>query len=153
MVLLNLLFFWPARVAAYWQWAGPLLARVVVGYTFMLAGWGKLNNLEQVTQYFTELGIPWPHILTPFTAGWECFGGFLLLLGLMTRISGGALAITMIVATISAKAADVHSLEDLLGFEEAAYCAIFTWLAIAGAGKVSLDYVLERRFARRVFRS
>jgi putative oxidoreductase len=32
----------------------------------------------------------------------------------------------------------------LLGFEEATYFAVFTWLAICGAGKASLDYILER---------
>lgn len=145
--LLNLLILWPKQIADYFRWAGPLVARIVAGYTFMLAGWGKLNNLEAVTGYFADWGIPFPQILTPFTAGWECFGGLFLILGLMTRISGGGLAVVMIVATIAAKADDVHSLEDLLGFEEAAYFAVFTWLAIAGAGKASLDYLLERRFS------
>lgn len=146
MWLLNLLIFWPKKIAGYLQWAGPLMARIVVGYTFMLTGWGKLTNLAAITENFKEWGIPFPQILTPFTAGWECFGGLFLILGLMTRISGGALAIVMIVATLAAKASDVHSLEDLLGFEEATYFAAFTWLAIAGPGKASLDYLLERRF-------
>ncbi|MES2905499.1 MAG: DoxX family protein, partial [Pseudomonadota bacterium] len=74
MFLSNLLIVWPKRIAAHFEWAGPLIARIVVGYTFMLTGWGKLNNLEQVTSYFTELGIPFPHVLTPFVAGWEFLG-------------------------------------------------------------------------------
>ncbi len=84
-------------------------------------------------------------MLTPFVAGVECFGGLLLIFGFLTRISGGALAIVMVVATISAKWEDIDSLETLLGFEEAAYCALFTWLAISGAGKASLDYWLCER--------
>lgn len=149
MWMLSLLILWPKRTAAHFEWAGPLVARVVVGYTFMLTGWGKLNDLETVTGYFADWGIPFPHILTPFTAGWECFGGLFLILGLMTRISGGALAIVMIVATSAAKAEDIHSLADLLGFEEATYFAVFTWLSISGAGKASLDYLLERRFDKK----
>jgi len=148
MQLLNLLFFWPKRIAGYFLWAGPLVARFVVGYTFMLTGWGKLNNLEFVTKNFIDWGIPFPHFMTPFVASWECFGGLFLILGLMTRICSGALAVTMIVAIISAKWADVGSLEDLLGFEESTYLAVFTWLAISGAGKASLDYLLERRFLK-----
>jgi putative oxidoreductase len=69
------------------------------------------------------------------------------MLGFLTRISGGALGVTMIVAIVSAKWADVDSLETLAGFEETTYLAVFLWLAIAGAGKVSLDRLIERRFS------
>jgi putative oxidoreductase len=51
----------------------------------------------------------------------------------------------MIVAIAAAKWSDVDSLETLLGFEEATYFAVFTWLAICGAGKASIDHLLERR--------
>jgi putative oxidoreductase len=131
------------HIAAYFEWAGPLVARVVVGYVFMITGWAKLNNLENVTVYFTELGIPFPHILTPFVAGLECFGGLFLILGFLTRISGGGLAITMIVAILTAKFEDIDALSTLLGFEETTYLVVFTWLAISGAGKVSVDSVIE----------
>ena len=123
------------------------MARLVVGYVFLLSGWGKLNNLPAMIERFTEWGIPYPHILTPFVSGVEFFGGLLLMVGLLTRIAGGALAVVMVVAILSAKLADVDSLETLLGFEESTYFAVFTWLAIAGAGKASLDYLIERRFA------
>jgi putative oxidoreductase len=68
-----------------------------------------------------------------------------LILGLLTRISGGALGVVMIVAIVSAKWADVDSLETLAGFEETTYLAVFLWLAIAGAGAVSIDRLLEKR--------
>jgi putative oxidoreductase len=67
-----------------------------------------------------------------------------LLIGLLTRISAGALGFTMIVAIRSAKWGDVDSLETLLGFDEFEYLALFLWLAIAGAGSLSLDHLLER---------
>lgn len=131
----------------YFSWAGPLLARIIVGYTFMLSGWGKLHNLPAITKHFVEWGIPYADILTPFVSGVEFLGGLFLIIGLFTRISGGALSVVMIVAIISAKLSDVKTLEDLLGLEETAYLAIFFWLAIAGAGKASLDYLLEHRFS------
>jgi putative oxidoreductase len=34
----------------------------------------------------------------------------------------------------------------LLGFEEVAYMALFGWLAVAGPGPVSLDYLLQKQF-------
>lgn len=137
--IVNLLILLPARIASHFSWAGPLLMRLIVGYTFMLAGWGKLNNLPQVIENFINWGIPFPNILTPFVAGVECFGGAMLILGLFTRIPAAMLAVVMVVAVISAKWGDVDSLETLLGFEEATYFAAFMWLAIAGPGAASLD--------------
>lgn len=143
--LLDALIGWPKRTAQHLEWLAPLFARIVVGWVFLWSGWGKLQNLPAVTENFIGWGIPFPHILTPFVSGVEFFGGLFLLIGLLTRISAGALGVTMIVAVISAKWADVDSLETLLGFEEVAYLALFLWLAIAGAGPVSVDRALERR--------
>ena len=140
--LINGLIGWPARVAQYLLPLGPLLARITVGWVFLWSGWGKLNNLPQIEENFVSWNIPFPHLLTPFVSGIEFFGGIFLLIGLLTRISGGALAVTMLVAIKSAKWGDVDSLETLLGFDESAYFALFTWLAIAGGGKLSLDHLL-----------
>jgi len=140
--IINLLILLPAQIASHFSWAGPLIMRLVVGYTFMLAGWGKLNSLAQVTENFIGWGIPFPKILTPFVSGVECFGGAMLILGLFTRIPAAMLAVVMVVAIKSAKWGDVDSLETLLGFEEAVYFAGFMWLAIAGPGAVSLDRLL-----------
>jgi putative oxidoreductase len=137
---------WPERVAGPIAWLAPLFARITVGWVFMWSGWGKLNNLPQVTENFVSWGIPFPQLLTPFVSGVEFFGGILLLLGFLTRISAGALGVTMIVAIKSAKWATVDSLETLLGFDETEYLALFLWLAIAGPGRVSLDHVLSRWF-------
>ena len=139
----------PRRIASYFLWAGPLAARLVVGYVFMLSGWGKLNNLAQMIQNFTDWGIPFPHILTPLVSGMEFFGGIFLMLGLITRVAGGALAVVMAVAIISAKLSDIDSVETLFGFEEASYFVMFFWFAITGAGKASLDYLIERRFGTK----
>lgn len=142
--LVNLLISLPARIASYFAWAGPLIARVIVGYVFMLSGWTKLNNLPVMIERFTEWGIPLPKILTPFVSGVECFGGAMLILGLFTRIPAAMLAVVMLVAIKSAKWGDVDSIETLLGFEEATYFAVFLWLAIAGPGAASLDWLLLR---------
>jgi putative oxidoreductase len=140
--IVSLLILLPARIASHFAWAAPLLMRIIVGYTFMLTGWAKLTNLPQVIENFVGWGIPFPHVLTPFVACVECFGGAMLLVGLFTRIPAAMLAVVMVVAVISAKRGDVDSLETLLGFEEATYFAAFMWLAIAGPGEASLDRML-----------
>jgi putative oxidoreductase len=148
-LLVDWLIGWPQRVARHLTWLAPLFARITEGWVFLLSGWGKLNNLPQVTENFVGWGIPFPHVLTPFVSGVEFFGGLFLLLGLLTRISAGALGITMIVAIRAAKWGDVDSLETLLGFDEFEYLALFLWLAIAGAGPISLDHLLMRWFGSR----
>ena len=139
---------WPRQVAAYFQWLPPLLARLVVGWVFLWTGWAKLNALPKMIENFRGWGIPYPEILTPFASGVEFVGGALLLVGLLTRIAAAPLAIVMLVAIVSAKWMDVDSLETLLGFEEVAYFTLFTWLAIAGPGPVSLDHLLLSRNRR-----
>src|SRR6478609_9211822 len=141
--IINLLILLPAQIASHFSWAGPLIMRLVVGYTFMLAGWSKLNNLAQVTENFVGWGIPFPKILTPFVSGVEFFGGAMLILGLFTRIPAAMLAVVMVVAIGSAKWANADSLETLLGFEEATYFAAFILLAIAGPGEASMDRLLQ----------
>jgi putative oxidoreductase len=141
------LIVWPERVASHLQALAPLVARIVVGYVFLLSGWGKLNNLAATTENFVGWHIPAAHVLAPFVSGVEFFGGLFLLVGFLTRISAGALGVTMIVAIASAKWDQVDSLETLLGFDETEYFALFLWLAIAGAGALSLDFWLTRRSA------
>jgi putative oxidoreductase len=142
--LIDWLIGWPERVAQHLGALAPLFARIVVGWVFLWSGWGKLNNLPAMIENFASWHIPAPHILTPFVSGVEFFGGIFLLLGLLTRVSAGALGITMIVAIASAKWDQVDSLETLLGFDETEYLALFLWLAIAGAGRFSIDRLLNR---------
>ena len=142
--LVDFLINGPERLSAYFAWLPPLAARLVVGWTFMWSGWEKLNALPQITQNFIDWGIPLPHVLAPFVSGVEFVGGVLLLLGLFTRIAAVPLVVVMIVAVLSAKLNQVDSLETLLGFEEIAYMALFGWLAVAGPGPVSLDWLLQR---------
>jgi putative oxidoreductase len=145
-ILVDLLIDWPQRVARHLDWLAPLFARIVVGYVFLWTGWGKLTHLPLVTENFAGWGIPMPELLAPFVSGVEFFGGIFLLLGLLTRISAGALGVVMIVAVRAAQWDQIDSLETFLGFEEIMYLAIFTWLAIAGPGVISMDRLIQQRW-------
>src|SRR5215472_14480711 len=147
--LIQWLIDWPESVARYLTWLAPLFARITVGWVFLWSGWGKLNDLPTVIENFVGWGVPLPHVLGPSVSGVALVGGIFLLVGLLSRISAGALGITMIVAIRSAKWADVDSLETLLGFDEFEYLALFLWIAIAGAGPLSVDYGLKSRFSHQ----
>ena len=140
----TVLYDWPRAIAAWLQWLPPLAVRLVVGWTFLWAGWQKLQVLPRMIENFRDWGIPAPEFTTPFVSGMELVGGLCLLLGLLTRFFSVPMMIIMIVAVASAKWGDVDSLQTLLGFEEASYFVMFAWLGVAGPGPVSLDHLVLR---------
>ncbi len=126
-------------------WLPPLLGRLSMAAIFVPSGWGKLHNLDSVIKFFTELGIPFPQYQAPFVAGVEFFFGALLLLGLLTRFATLPLIISMVVAIITAKKDDIHSIVDLLAVDEYLYIVILVGLLVWGAGCLSLDHLLCRK--------
>jgi len=123
---------------------GPTLARLTVGLVFVTTGWGKLHSIPDVTSFFTDLGIPAPGFNARLTAGTEFFGGLLVLLGLGTRLASLPLAFTMVIAIITAKRANIDGLTALVGLEEWSYLVLLLWIALAGAGPLSLDALIAR---------
>jgi len=128
---------------------GPLMARLTLGVTFAGTGWGKLAHLDEVTDFFVELGIPAPHFQATLVGATELVGGALILVGLLTRLAALPLIVTMVVAIVTAKQADISGVADLLGTTEWVYLVMFAWLALAGAGRFSLDAVVVQWRSRR----
>jgi putative oxidoreductase len=122
-----------------------LLSRISLGVVFLQSGWGKLHNLEKVTEYFTSLGVPAPQIQAPFVASVELVCGALVLLGLLTRLAAIPLIVTMLVAIATAKKAELESVSDLFGLIEYLYIVLFLYLIVEGAGAISLDALVRRR--------
>ena len=71
-----------------------------------------------------------------------------MLIGLGTRLVSLPLAFTMVIAILTAKRPNIDGLTTLVGFEEWSYLVMFLWIALAGAGPLSLD-ALIRRVRRR----
>ncbi len=135
------------RTADSLSWLPQAAARVGVGWVFVQSGWGKLHHLQQSVDYFASLGIPAPRLQAPFVAGVELVGGLLVLAGLLTRVASVPLAATMVVALATARRAEIAGLGDLAGTVEFLYLLAFGFLAAFGAGALSLDRLLLRRFA------
>ena len=123
------------------SWLPPTLARVAVGVVFIGTGWGKLHNLDKITGFFTELGIPAPAFNAVLVSSAELVCGALILVGLLTRLASLPLIVVMSVAILTAKRGEIGGLSDLLGFVETLYIVLLAWLATAGAGPLSLDRV------------
>lgn len=130
------------------SWLGPALIRVTLGVVFMGTGWGKLHSLDNVTSFFTDLHLPAPHFQAILVSSTEFFGGLAILLGLFTRLAAIPLAITMVVAILTAKRGDIDGVQTLLGFEEWSYLVMYVALVVVGPGKLSLDHLLARRLKK-----
>jgi putative oxidoreductase len=120
------------------------LLRVVTGALFMEHGLQKLFGL------LVDPSQPWHGAPPVFSQFWfagvlECFGGFLILLGLLTRPVAFLLAGEMAVAYFTAHLP--RSVWPVLngGEHTVLYCFIFLYLFASGPGPFSLDAAVTRR--------
>ena len=127
------------------EWLGPLLVRLTLGVVFVTTGWGKLHNLEKVTEFFASLHIPAAGAQAAMVSSIELVGGLLLIAGLGTRIASALLIGVMGVAILTAKLPELHGVVDLANTIELTYLVMFVGLLGAGAGAASLDHLIARR--------
>jgi len=133
----------------------PLLlaVRLYWGYQFMQTGWGKLQHLDKVTQFFTSLGIPAPALNAAFVSGLELVGGALLAVGLASRLVSLLFVGDMLVAYLTA---DHTALVSFFGdpdkFVAAAPCTFLCaslLILIFGPGRFALDTLVGRWFGKQ----
>jgi putative oxidoreductase len=127
----------------------PLVARITTGWIFLWSGWGKLHNLEDVTAFFMDLGIPAASVQAPAIATLELVGGAMLLLGLGTRFFSFMLSCTMVVAILTALREDLEGLGDLFALSEYLYITLFLYLIVQGAGMLSADAAVREWYRRQ----
>jgi len=135
-------------VASRLRWLPPSLARLTLGWVFVMSGWGKLHGLPDVIDYFRSLGIPAPQFQAPFASSAEFVCGLLILLGLGSRFAPIPLIIVMLVAIITARRKDLGSIDDLFGFIEYLYIVLLLYVFVEGPGPFSIDALIARRRPR-----
>lgn len=143
-----------------------LAIRLYWGFSFFQAGWGKLNNIQPVINFFGNLGIPLPTFNAYLVGGVETIGGLFLLFGFASRLAAIPLSITMIAALftahINATSEMFAALFNIHGnFEvfmakmgkltdEAPFNYLLASLVVLcfGPGKISIDFILEKLFSK-----
>jgi putative oxidoreductase len=127
------------------QWLAPLMGRFAVGMLFVSTGLGKVRDIPKVVHFFQQLGIPAPGFQAVLVSYTELVGGTFIVIGLLTRLACVPLMISMVVAILTAKLADLHGLFDLVGFDEFTYLCVLAMIAIIGPGAFSIDALLVAR--------
>jgi putative oxidoreductase len=133
-------------VARKLEWLPLLLVRLSLAAVFVPSGWGKLQDLEKVTGFFTELGIPAPHFNAVLVALSELGCGVLLLVGALSRLAAVPLVVSMTIAIVTAKRAELSGVTDLLAVDEFIYIVLAIVVVVFGAGLVSVDGLVARRW-------
>jgi putative oxidoreductase len=142
-----------------------VLIRFVVGLVFASEGIQKFLYADaQGAGRFSKIGIPAPELMGPFVGMVEIVCGFLILLGLATRLAALPLIIDMLVALASTKVPILlghgywifaHTFAPKAGFwaflhesrtDLSMLCGA-AFLAIVGSDRCSLDACLVRKSA------
>jgi uncharacterized membrane protein YphA (DoxX/SURF4 family) len=131
-----------------------LLPRLIVGLVFLSEGIQKFLVPELVgAGRFDKIGFANPEFLAAFVASFEIICGVLLLIGFSVRVAAIPLLIIMITAIITTK---IPILQEK-GFWQMAHDSrtdfamtiLIIFLLIYGAGKLSIDNLINRKFKSR----
>jgi putative oxidoreductase len=144
----------PSRLAAaagrHLQSPFLLIVRLYWGWQFMQTGWGKLTNLDRIVPFFKSLGLPAPAFTATAVGTLELTGGFLLIVGLFSRVIAVPMTFSMIMAYITANREALASVFSDPGkfYGADPYTFLFAVLLVLifGPGRFSLDRILESRF-------
>ena len=145
---INLVYGWYTSLLD--KLRSPLLLslRLYWGWQFFMTGKGKLINLDQTVDFFTQLNLPFPHLNAILAGSTECFCGLLLLLGLGSRFISIPLIATMVVAYLTA---DNEALTMIFsnpdGFVTATpflFLLVSVIILVFGPGSFSLDTLIEK---------
>ena len=116
-----------------------LIARVLMAYIFVVAGWGKISAYSATVGYMESMGVP--GALLPLTILVEFGGGLALLFGFQARFAAFGLGLfSMITAFIFHDGA-----QDSINFmKNFAMAGGLFFLMLHGVGKMSLDHLIEK---------
>lgn len=116
-----------------------LLARGLLAYIFIVSGWGKIAGYSATVGYMEAMGVPGG--LLPLVILLELGGGLAILLGLQTRLVALALAVFSLLTAFMFHGAP----EDAVNLmKNLAISGGFLLLVLQGAGKLSLDHLIEK---------
>jgi len=132
---------------SYLQSPFLLFVRLYWGIQLIISGWGKLHNLERVTEYFGSLHLPMPAQTAVAISSLELFGGIFLAIGLLSRLTALVLTINMLMAYITA---DRDALFSIFSDPDKFYAADpYTFLIasllilIFGPGRIAVDSLIR----------
>ena len=121
-----------------------VIARVLLGLMFLLAGLSKFGNLQGAAGYIASGGLPMGYVLAIATALLEVLGSVTLIVGFHARIAALLLAVFTIAASLLfhkfwAVPAEQQMVQQLMFLKNLAAAGGLLFVFSFGAGPASLD--------------
>ena len=116
-----------------------LIARILMAYIFLVAGWGKITAYSATVGYMESMGVP--GAMLPLTILVEFGGGLALLFGFQARFAAFGLGVFSLITAFLFHGGEADAINFMKNFAMAG--GLF-FLMLHGAGKLSLDHVIEK---------
>ena len=116
-----------------------LIARILLAYIFLVAGWGKLTAYSATVGYMESMGVP--GAMLPLTILVEFGGGLALLFGFQARFAALGLGVFSLITAFLFHGGAEDGINFMKNFAMAG--GLF-FLMLQGAGKFSLDHIIEK---------
>lgn len=117
--------------------SAPLIARVLIGALFLLAGLGKLGDVAGFAGYLASGGLPaflaWPAVLFEIAVGAALIAGF------QTRLVALAAAAFCVVAALLYHLNFADQMQIAMFFKNFAIAGGLLLLASTGAGRLAVE--------------
>lgn len=116
-----------------------LIARILVAYIFIVAGYGKISGYEATAGYMEAMGVP--SALLPLTILIELGGGLAILFGFQARLAALGLALFSLMTAFIFHGGT----EDAINFmKNLSIAGGLFFVVLQGAGKLSIDHLIEK---------
>jgi putative oxidoreductase len=124
-----------------------LLGRLLMSAIFILGGFAKLAAFAGTQDMFTKIGMPLPMLVAAVAVLIELGGGLFLLFGLATRPVAILLGLWCIVTALVAHTNFADRNMEIHFMKNMAMTGGFIYIAVFGAGALSIDAWRRRRTA------
>ncbi|MGB8665341.1 MAG: DoxX family protein [Serratia inhibens] len=127
------------------EYAGLLVARILMPILFIVAGYGKMGDAYAGTQqYMQAMGVP--GFLLPLTILLEFGGGLAILFGFLTRTVALFTAGFTLLTALLFHTDFADGVNQLMFMKNLTIAGGFLVLAIAGPGGFSIDRILNKKW-------
>lgn len=114
-----------------------LLARLMMGQIFLIAGLQKIGGYEGIQGYMESAGVP--GMLLPLVILVEAGGGLALIIGWQTKLVAMVLALFTLAAAVLFHNNFADQMQMIMFMKNIAMTGGLILLALHGAGRLSLD--------------